>query len=82
MENESEAHISSLIVRCLPDQLEPAMAATGQLADAEVHQHDERGVFIVSLETSDESGIVEAIRCIESMSGVINTSLVFHQVGI
>ena len=80
MSESPELHISSLVVRCLPEALQQAMADTTSMPGAEVHQHDPEGKFIVTLETGDESGIVDAIREIENMRGVVNTSLVYHQV--
>ena len=82
MNSIAPTHISSLIVRCKPDRLELAMEDTARLDGVEVHQHDQRGVFIVSLETTNEGGILDAIRAIESLSGVINTSLVYHQIEV
>ena len=71
-------HISSLVVRCLPQRLETVMAAVAALPDVEIHGSDPRGRFVVLLESESDTKLIDTIRKIEEVAGVINTSMVYH----
>ncbi len=71
-------HISSLIVRVLPDRLHDVVAAIGALPGAEVHRYDRLGKIVVVLETETQSEIAERLRAMEALGGVLNVSLIYH----
>lgn len=54
----------------------PLIAA---IPEAEVALADPSGKIIVTLETSDEGAIVDAMHAIERMRGVVSAALVYHQ---
>ena len=73
-------HISSFIVRCLPEKLQQVMAAVEALPGVEIHAHDNCGKFVALLELDSENDLVETITTIELMKGIVNTSMVHHHV--
>lgn len=73
-------HISSLVVRALPDRLHDVHAAIEALPGAEVHQSDGIAKLVAVLETANEQGIAATLNAIETLPGVLNASLVYHHV--
>lgn len=73
-------HISSLVVRVLPDRLHDVHAAIEALPGAEVHQSDGIAKLVAVLETADEQGIAAALNAIETLPGVLNAALIYHHV--
>jgi periplasmic nitrate reductase NapD len=71
-------HISSLIVRALPQRLQAVTEAIGALPGAEVHRHDGVGKIVVVLETETQGEIAERLRAMEALPGVLNVSLIYH----
>ena len=79
MAGDEPVHITSFIIRCLPDQLQSVMASAEALPGVEVHGSDPAGRFVALLEGASEHVIMQNVSAIESIQGVINTSMVFHQ---
>lgn len=75
----SRCHIASLVVQCLPRNLESTRAAIESLDGAEVPEYDECGKLVVLLETASEGVLLDRIRDIEHTAGVISANLVYHQ---
>lgn len=75
-----QVHISSLVVRCLPHRLDQAVAAVKKFKNADVRAHDPVGKFVVLLETENEGQILSIIGRIESIDGVLNASMVYHEI--
>ena len=73
------AHIASLVVQCLPRNLDSTRSAIEALDGAEVPETDERGKMVVLLECHSEGALLDTIRDIEHTSGVISANMVFHQ---
>lgn len=73
-------HISSLVVRTLPDRLSDICTAIEALPNAEIHQSDGNGKLVVVLETANEQEINAALRAIETLPGVLNAALIYHHV--
>ena len=71
-------HISSLLVTALPQRVPAVVAEITALPIAEVAHADETGKIIVTLETPDESAIVDALTDIQLFEGVISAALVYH----
>ncbi|GAB3292053.1 chaperone NapD [Parahaliea aestuarii] len=72
-------HIASLIVHCQPGHFAVAEAALQALPDVDVPASDPRGKLIVLLEVPDDATMMARIASIETIPGVISTTLVFHQ---
>lgn len=77
--DEAPGHISSLIVRCRPENLDTVAACIARLRIAEVAMAATSGKIVVTLETRDEDEIVGAMGAMERMRGVVSVALVFHQ---
>jgi nitrate reductase NapD len=75
---EEHFHISSFVVRCLPERLQDIMATVGALPGVEIHGDDACGKFVALLELESDKALVETITTIELIKGVVNTSMVYH----
>lgn len=73
-------HISSLLVSAKPSQLQQVERDLADVEIAEISHVAENGKIIVTLETADESEIVQALTDIQLIDGVVSAALVFHQV--
>ena len=73
-------HISSLVVRVLPERLAAVISGLADMPGAEVHQSDAIGKVVVVLETENQGEIVDRLRAMESLPGVLNVSLIYHHV--
>ena len=73
-------HISSLVIHCLPGSMAAAITFIQAMPNAEVPESNPNGKFVVLLETEDESTIMESIGQIQALRGVINATLVYHQI--
>ena len=65
-----ELHISSLVVHARPATLAAVCAAIARLPGAEVHASNRQGKIVVTLETSDEGGVLARLDQIGRMGGV------------
>ena len=73
-------HISSLVIHCRPEAMAAAMASIQAMPHAEVPESNPNGKFVVLLETEDEATVLEGISQIQNLQGVINATLVYHQI--
>ena len=80
VETPERIHISSFVVRCLPEKLQQVMAAVEAMPGLEIHGNDPCGKFIALLDVDSEKALIETITAIEVMKGVVNTSMVYHHV--
>lgn len=71
-------HISSLLVTAHPDLLDRVTADISAMEIADVAHTDSAGKIIVTLETPDESAIVQALTDIQLIKGVVSAALVYH----
>lgn len=78
VEAKEEFHISSFVVRCLPEKLQEIMSTVAALPGVEIHGDDARGKFVALLELDSDKALVETITAIELIKGVVNTSMVYH----
>jgi nitrate reductase NapD len=79
-QGREESHISSFIVLCRAEKHQAVEQALQQQADIEVHGSDEQGKFVVVTEAKHQGIIMDRIDLITAIDGVINTSMVYHQV--
>jgi nitrate reductase NapD len=75
-----ESHISSFIVFCQADKHQAVKKALQAQADIEIHGSDEQGKFVVVTEAKHQGIILDRIDLITAIDGVINASMVYHQV--
>ena len=76
----AEVHISSLLVHCRAGRLATIAAAIDDIPEAEVQARDPSGKLIVTLETASEAALRDRLDAIGGYTGVLSTSLVYHQV--
>lgn len=76
----NEVHISGYVVQAQPIEVEAITAAINKMTGAEIHGSNDQGKMVLTLETSKENDIGERIIAINSIPGVINTALVYHQI--
>ncbi|HEY7865609.1 MAG TPA: chaperone NapD [Psychromonas sp.] len=74
-----ELHISSLIVHIRPDKLQQIEISINLLSGAELITMSPIGKAVVVLEAPNQRVIMEVIDKINSLDGVINTGLVYHE---
>jgi len=75
-----ESHISSFIVFCQAKKHAEVEKALLAQADIEIHGSDEQGKFVVVTEAKHQGIILDRIDLINALDGVINVSMVYHQV--
>jgi nitrate reductase NapD len=80
MADTDVVHISSLIVHLKPDYLTAVIESISEISGLEVQGHNESGKLVVTMETPTEHDVIDAIRVINDQPGVLNTSLIFHQI--
>ncbi|AWK88421.1 chaperone NapD [Azospirillum thermophilum] len=73
----AEVHISSLIVRHLPEQAAAVRAAAGALSGLDWHA-DQDGKAVVTLVTDSARRILDYIDALNLLPGVLGTTLVYH----
>ena len=73
-------HISSLLVSAKPSHLVQVEQDLARVDIVEIAHVADNGKIIVTLETADESAIVQALTDIQLIDGVVSAALVFHQV--
>jgi nitrate reductase NapD len=76
--DEVATHVSSLVVRAVPERLADVTRRIGALNAAEVALSDASGKIVVTLETTDEAEIVGAMSAMQHMNGVVSVALVYH----
>lgn len=74
-----ELHISSLIVHIRPEKLQEIAISINLLAGAELITMSPIGKAVVVLEAPNQRVIMEVIDKINTLDGVINTGLVYHE---
>lgn len=75
-----ESHISSFIVFCKAEKHQAVEQALNAQPDIELHGSDKQGKFVVVTEADHQGIIMDRIDLISAIDGVINTSMVYHQV--
>lgn len=76
---KDEVHISSLLLRADPANLQVVCARVQKHDGAEVAMTDETGKIIVTLETESEAVIVDHMNSLSLLDGVVSVALVYHQ---
>jgi nitrate reductase NapD len=77
---EKTLHIASLVVLARPELFEAVKANLRLLNGVELHQESPAGKLVVVLEMEKESEISQRINQINNLPGVLNASLVYHEI--
>ena len=72
-------HISSIVVTADPARFDVVEPAIDAVEIAEIAATSPTGKLIVTLETSNESEMVQALTDIQLLPGVVSAALVYHQ---
>ncbi len=73
------SHISSLLLRADPNLLKSVQSEIVNLSGASVAVADPSGKIIVTLETDNETEIVEQMNTLSLIDGVVSAALVYHE---
>ncbi|QMV61650.1 chaperone NapD [Pseudomonas berkeleyensis] len=76
---EETVHIASLLIHIRPELLDAVKTNLRQLDGLELHQESPQGKLVVVLETTHERHILDRIDQINSLPGVLNAALVYHE---
>ncbi len=74
-----KVHISSLVIHCFPEKLSNIVKIVSALKNVEVATHDISGKIVAILETETEQEILSIIDQINATSGVLTTTMVYHE---
>ncbi len=75
-----EYHVTSLVVHATPKAVSEVEALIRALIGAEIHAVTEAGKFVITLEGETQKSILDNVEAINAMEGVLNSSLIYHQV--
>lgn len=75
-----EYHVTSLVVHAAPGQVTKVTEDINALAGADIHAVTDEGKFIITLEGATLGAILDNVEAINALSGVLSSSLVYHQV--
>lgn len=76
---DATLHIASLLVHVRPQFMDGLKENLRLLPDLELHQESAQGKLVVVLEAEHESQILTRLEQINSLPGVLNASLVYHE---
>lgn len=77
---EQKLHIVSLIVQARVEMFSAVKANLRLLQGVELHQESPEGKVVVVLEMHGEPQILQRIEQIGRLPGVLNASLVYHEI--
>lgn len=72
-------NIVGLLIKTLPEHSAQVAAQLPTLG-AQVHLISEQGQLVVTLEHADDKVITDCITQIQSLQGVLNAAMVYHQI--
>ncbi|MCL1050262.1 chaperone NapD [Shewanella abyssi] len=75
-----EFHITSLVVHAASKSVADIKQRLSALEGAEIHAVTDEGKFVVTLEGETQRSILDNVEAINALEGVINSSLIYHQV--
>jgi nitrate reductase NapD len=77
---QTEVHISSMVVHAMPDHLSDVITKIEKLPGAEIHAQSPNGKLVVVLESQTQTYITDVIEKIACLDHVLSTALVYHQI--
>ncbi|MGS0676326.1 chaperone NapD [Shewanella sp. 0m-4] len=75
-----EFHITSLVVHAAPHAVTEIKSKISALTGTEIHAVTDEGKFVVTVEGETQRAILDSVEAINALEGVINSSLIYHQV--
>jgi nitrate reductase NapD len=77
---QTEVHISSMVVHAMPDYLVDVRKNIEALPGTEIHAESPNGKLVVVLESQTQTYITDVIEKIACLDHVLSTALVYHQI--
>jgi len=77
---QTEVHISSMVVHAMPDHLSDVKTNIEKLPGAEIYAESPNGKLVVVLESQTQTYITDVIEKIACLDHVMSTALVYHQI--
>ncbi len=77
---QTEVHISSMVVHAMPDYLLDVRKKIEELPGTEIHAESPNGKLVVVLESQTQTYITDVIEKIACLDHVLSTALVYHQI--
>lgn len=77
---QSEVHISSMVVHAMPEYLLEVRKNIEELPGTEIHAESPNGKLVVVLESQTQTYITDVIEKIAGLDHVLSTALVYHQI--
>ncbi|MCL2713324.1 MAG: chaperone NapD [Alphaproteobacteria bacterium] len=71
-------NICGVLVHIVPDQTEAVAAAISSIPGAEVHEIQDHGRLIVTVEDTAEAAAIDGLSSIHKLPGVVAAALVYH----
>jgi nitrate reductase NapD len=71
-------NISSVVIRCLPEQLAAVRLRLAALAGVEVHGENPEGRLVITLEDSDVCTAADTYVALHDLPGVLSATLVYQ----
>ncbi|QLE84194.1 MULTISPECIES: chaperone NapD [Shewanella] len=75
-----EYHVTSLVVHAAPKALVEVKHNIDVLPGTEIHAVTDEGKLVVTLEGETQASILDNVEAINALTGVLSSSLVYHQV--
>ncbi len=75
-----EYHVTSLVVHAQPKAVSQVETNIRALTGADIHAVTDEGKFVVTLEGETQGAILDNVEAINALEGVLNTSLIYHQI--
>ncbi|MEC4728415.1 chaperone NapD [Shewanella sp. D64] len=75
-----EYHVTSLVVHAAPKAVSLVEAKIRLLEGADIHAVTDEGKFVITLEGETQRSILDNVEAINALEGVLNSSLIYHQV--
>ncbi|WP_299797614.1 chaperone NapD [uncultured Shewanella sp.] len=75
-----EYHVTSLVVHAAPKAISQIETKIRALNGADIHAVTDEGKFVITLEGVTQASILDNVEAINALEGVLNSSLIYHQV--
>ncbi|MDF0533961.1 chaperone NapD [Shewanella sp. A32] len=78
--SSKEYHITSLVIHADPGHIGQVSSAISLLSGTEIHASTPEGKLVVTIEADNQKALLDQVETINRLSGVLSSSLVYHQV--
>ncbi len=72
-------NISGVLVRVYPEKIIPVSDNLREMAGVEVHGNNDDGRIVVTVEQDDANQMSDALTHMQTLSGVLAASMIYHQ---